>query len=98
MVIVVLISVVLVVGMKFFTATRMRDLERRLNRVKDGLIKTKESFEQSKMRQAQVATEEEQESERIRFMKELIRDIQLRLQLQDEPTRDYAVDASPQRF
>lgn len=93
MIVWMLVSVVMVVGMKFFTATKMRDLERRLNRVKDGLHTRKVEFDSAKSRQYQISSEEELHSERIRFMKELIQDIQIRLMAKDEPNQSLMLDS-----
>ena len=92
MIIWMLVSVVMVVGMKFFTATKMRDLERRLNRVKDELHKRKTEFDSAKSHQSKIVSEEELHSERIRFMKELIQDIQIRLMAKDEPNQSMMLD------
>ena len=91
----VLIALVMVVGVKYYTATRMRDLERRLNRVKEGLHAKKDEYRAVISRQEEVQTEEDQHSERIRFMKELIHDIELRLQGQDQPKGKVILDAAP---
>ena len=91
----VVIALVLVVGVKYYTATRMRDLERRLNRVKEGLQAKKDEFRAVVSRQEEVQTEEGEHSERIRFMNELIRDIELRLQGKDEPHAKVVLDAGP---
>ena len=80
-----LVMVVVVIGIKYYTATRMRDLERRLNEVKDGLHEKKQELDRAMGRQAEVQTEEDHGSERIRSMKELINDIQIRLTTADEP-------------
>jgi len=88
-----LLSLVMVVGIKFFTATKMRDLERRLNRVKDGLQSKKEEFQNVLAKQEGIQAEEALSSERIRFMKELINDIGIRLQTADQPQTELVVDS-----
>ena len=90
----VLVMVVMVVGVKFYTATRMRDLERRLNQVKEGLHQKKDELDAAQAQQAEVQTEENGHTERIRFMKELIDDIQIRLTTSDEPDSDLITDAA----
>ena len=88
-----LVSLLMVVGVKYFTATKMRDLERRLNRVKEGLQTKKEEFQTVLSRQEEIQQEEELSSERIRFMKELIHDIGIRLQTSDEGQNELVVDS-----
>lgn len=90
----VLCMVVVVIGIKFYTATRMRDLERRLNQVKEGLHEKKSEFDTAETRQAEVQVEENGHSERIRFMKELINDIQIRLTMNEEPDSELASETS----
>lgn len=88
-----LVSLLMVVGVKYFTATKMRDLERRLNRAKEGLQTKKEEYQSVLAQQEEVQTEEELHSERIRFMKELINDIGIRLQTSDEDQNELVVDS-----
>ena len=68
-----------VLGLKYYTATQMRKLELRLSRVKKGLQKIKQSYQDTQDQQHVSKTEEEQFTERIRYMKEIILDIQGRL-------------------
>ena len=93
MIIWMLVSLVMVVGIKFFTATKMRDLERRLNRVKEGLQTKKEEFQTVLAQQEGIQAEEALSSERIRFMKELIHDIGIRLQTADQAQTELVVDS-----
>lgn len=88
-----LVSLLMVVGVKYFTATKMRDLERRLNRVKEGLQTKKEEYQGVLARQEEVQAEEDLSSERIRFMKELISDIGIRLQSSDQLETELVVDS-----
>ena len=89
MVIWMLVSLFMVVGVKYFTATKMRDLEKRLNRVKDQLQTKKEEFQTVLSRQKEVQVEESLSTERIRSMKELIHDIGIRLQTTDVAQPDF---------
>lgn len=88
-----LVSLLMVVGVKYFTATKMRDLERRLNRAKEGLQTKKEEYQSVLARQEEVQSEEHLASERIRFMKELIHDIGIRLQTTDRDQNELVVDS-----
>ena len=89
----VLAMVVLVVGIKFFTATRMRDLEKRLNQVKEGLHQKRDALEVAMTHQTEVETEGEGHSERIRIMKELLNDMQIRVTINDVPKPEQMVDS-----
>lgn len=68
-----------VIGAKYYTAIGTRNLERRLNRVKAGLEKSRQALRQEREKQTQVASEEEMAEMRVRFMKELMQDLQIRL-------------------
>ena len=76
----VFMSLAMVVGMKYYTALQMRNLETRLNKVKDGLQEKKQELNQAMKQQDAVQADEAAQLERIRSMKEIIQDIQLRLQ------------------
>ncbi len=56
-----------------------RNLERRLNRVKAGLDKSRKDLREERERQTLVAANEEMVEMRVRFMKELMQDLQIRL-------------------
>ena len=68
-----------VIGAKYYTAIGTRNLERRLNRVKAGLDKARQALRQERERQTEIASEEELAEMRVRFMKELMQDLQIRL-------------------
>lgn len=68
-----------VIGAKYFTAIGTRNLERRLNRVKAGLDKARQALNQEREKQTSVASDEEMAEMRVRFMKELMQDLQIRL-------------------
>ncbi|MCZ6633140.1 MAG: hypothetical protein O7G87_07015 [bacterium] len=76
----VFMSLAMVVGMKYYTALQMRNLETRLNKVKDGLQEKKQELNQAMEQQDAVQADEAAQLERIRSMKEIIQDIQIRLQ------------------
>ena len=78
------IALVFVVIIKYYTATQMRTLEKRLRAVKSGLQRQKDRLQECQDRQKAVESEEQLHEERIRFMKELIQDIQYRLAAGDE--------------
>lgn len=68
-----------VIGAKYYTAIGTRNLERRLNRVKAGLEKSRQSLRQEREKQKQIEADEEMAEMRVRFMKELMQDLQIRL-------------------
>ena len=78
------IALILVVIIKYYTATQMRTLEKRLTTVRNGLQREKDRLEECQDRQRAVESETQLFEERIRFMKELIQDIQYRLGASDE--------------
>lgn len=77
----------LVVGAKYFTAIGTRNLERRLNRVKSALEGARNRLRAERERQAGVATQVELTELRVRYMKELIQDLNLRLAQSTQETR-----------
>ncbi|MDP6037874.1 MAG: hypothetical protein QGG64_04940 [Candidatus Latescibacteria bacterium] len=68
-----------VIGAKYYTALGTRNLERRLNRVKDDLEAARKRLREERERQEHIGGEEELDELRVRYMKELINDIQIRL-------------------
>ena len=68
----VVCSLMLVVGVKYYTSLELRKLERRLERVKDGLQQVKEKFQMAQDRQQSVQSEESLFEERVKFMQENI--------------------------
>ena len=75
----VIAALALVVGIKYYTSFQMRNLERRLNVVKNSLYEIKEVYTEAQTRQEDAAVGENHHEERIRFMREVIQDIQMRL-------------------
>lgn len=80
-----------VIGAKYFTAIGTRNLERRLNRVKSGLDKARQALRQERDKQAQIASEEELAEMRVRFMKEMMQDLQIRLSGGGVQQKEYSV-------
>ena len=74
----VLFSLILVVGVKYYTSLELRKLERRLETVKNGLQQIKEHLQRTQDKQKSVQIEEAEFEERLKFMKETIQDIQFR--------------------
>ena len=75
----------LVVGIKYYTSIQMRRLEHRLNTVKDSLQRVKKMYTEAQSEQEDTAEDEGHHEERIRFMKEIIQDIQIRLTSSEKP-------------
>jgi len=84
-----------VIGAKYYTALGSRNLERRLNRVQADLEAARQGLREERQRQEQIGGQEELNELRVRYMRELINDIQIRL-TQGDPT-DYktGVQANP---
>ena len=85
----------LVVGIKYYTSIQMRRLEHRLNTVKDSLKEVKGMYTEAQATQKGAAEEENHYEERIKFMKEIIQDIQIRLTSSDRPEETEFVGGSP---
>ncbi len=85
----------LVVGIKYYTSLQMRRLERRLGTVKDSLLKVKKMYTEAQATQKGASEEEGYQEERIKFMKEIIQDIQMRLTSSDKPEETEFVGGSP---
>ena len=75
----------LVVGVKYYTSLQMRNLEHRLNVVKDSLHEVKEMYSEAQTKQGEASEKEGHHEERIRSVKEIIQDIQMRLTSSDKP-------------
>ena len=85
----------LVVGIKYYTSIQMRRLDRRLITIKDSLQRVKKMYTEAQATQEDAAEEEGYQEERIRFMKEIIQDIQMRLTSSDRPEETEFVGGSP---
>lgn len=73
-----------VVGAKYYTALGGRRLERRLNRVKADLEQARQRLKEQKEKETLAAAEEEVVELRLRYMKELMEDIKVRLSQREE--------------
>ena len=69
---------------KYYTSIEMRKLERRLETVKEDLQRVKEKLHSAQDRHSVVQGEENMFLERVRRMKEVLEDIQVRLTTKDE--------------
>ena len=74
-----LFSLMMVLGVKYYTATQMRRQEFRLETAKNDLQQAKDRRGQSQDRQKAVESEKQWYEGRVQFMRELIQDIQYRL-------------------
>jgi len=83
----VLFSLVAVALVKYYTANEMRKLQHRLDAARAGLQRYKTRLEE--VQQAQNSTEEDEgeSTDRIRRMKEITEDLQVRLTAAAERTR-----------
>ena len=78
-------ALLVVAGVKYYASVKMRQLERRLRMVKDGLLKVKEEYRDVHDKENTVGSDESLFEDRIRRMKEVIQDVQLRLTSSGEP-------------
>ncbi len=69
----------IVVGVKYYTAVGGRRLERRLNRVRTDLETDRQRLRAERKKQEEVRAEEEEAELRLRYMREIIEDIEHRL-------------------
>jgi len=79
----VIFSLLTVLIVKYYTSIEMRKLERRLETVKDDLQRVKEKLHAAQERNQTVKGEEEMYQERVRRMKEVLEDIQMRMTTKD---------------
>ena len=85
MVIWILASVLAVVLVKYYTAMEMRKLEARLDAAKSDLEQYRKRLQDAQEVLDNVRAEEEQHEIRLRFMKELIEDLDMRLMRVESP-------------
>ncbi len=75
----VLLTLVAVVGVKYYTSVGLRQLDRRLASVKRDLDRSKSGLKGKREEQETVSAEEDMCENRIRNMKDLISDLEYRL-------------------
>jgi len=75
----VIVALLFVIGVKYYTSREMAQLERRLNRVKTGLHTTKQEYDAVQVTQMETQKAEGAMEDRITHMKEIIQDINVRL-------------------
>lgn len=84
----VLFSLLIVVIVKYYTATEMRRLERRLETVKEELQRAKARLQEAQNGLDGANAQEELFVERVRKIKETIEDLQVRLTARYEADAD----------
>ena len=84
----IIFSLLTVIIVKYYTSIEMRKLERRLETVKDDLQRVKEKLQAAQDRQHSVHGEEEMYLERVRRMKEVLEDIQMRMTAKDDAVEE----------
>ena len=77
-----------VFGVKYYTSIQMRQLERRMGRVKDELHSAKDKLQNAQQSQTDAHTEEEAVVERGVRIREIIADIQDRLAAREEVSEE----------
>ena len=97
-----LFTAVVVFGVKYYTSVEMRKLERRLGKVREDLGLAKDRHQEAQDSANGVQNEEGLCEERVRYMKETIEDIQLRLTSKEDGDKGENVlvadSAPPSRF
>ena len=69
----------IVIGVKYYTAVGGRRLERRLNRVRADLEKARARLRGERERQEEIRAEEEEVELRLRYMREIMEDLEHRM-------------------
>ena len=85
---------VIVVGVKYYTANEMRKLERRLGIVKEDLRSAKERLREVEKKQDTIKSEETEFEGRVSRTKEVIEDIQMRMSAKEEAPEPEDVGAA----
>ena len=98
----VMLCLVGVFVVKYYTAVEMRKLERRLDRVKDDLGQVKDKHGSVQKHMDQVRSDEEDYQDRVRRIKETIEDLEIRMtsSSQDDSEENVVVSdsSSPRPF
>ncbi len=90
----VITTLVIVVVVKYYTANEMRKLEQRLGIVKDDLHSAKGRLHEVEKKQDTIKTEETDFEDRVRRIKEVIEDIQMRMSAKEEAPEPEDVGAA----
>ncbi|MDP6778326.1 MAG: hypothetical protein QGI83_16340 [Candidatus Latescibacteria bacterium] len=69
----------IVIGVKYYTAVGGRRLERRLNVVRSDLERARQRLREERERQEEIRAEEEVAELRLRYMREIIEDLEHRM-------------------
>ncbi|MDA0709065.1 MAG: hypothetical protein O3B73_02505 [bacterium] len=91
----VLVALLMVVGVKYYTSLEMRKLERRLETVKSGLQQVKERLQSVQKTQTDAQREESGFHDRMQVMNEIIHDLQYRMTNSDELATKGVSDSMP---
>lgn len=75
----VIVSLIMVIAVKFYTARELANLERRLLAVKEALFAKRNQFQNTQDKQTEIQTQERDTVEQLVHMKEIIHDINIRL-------------------
>lgn len=81
----VIVALFFVVGVKYYTSREMANLERRLHAVKSALHSKKQEFDDVQSKQTEIKKTEDEMEQRIKHMKEIIQDVNVRLTQSDVP-------------
>lgn len=99
MIVWVLACFILVLGVKYYTSTQGARLQKRLDTARLDLMDVKESLQSALEKKQNTETDEEEEVERVRRMKEIIDDLNMRLTTsRDEEEDRIELELQPPSF
>ena len=79
MIYLVVVLGLIVIGVKYYTAVGGRRLERRLNQVRADLERSRQRLREEREKQEEIRAEEEEGELRLRYMREIIEDLEHRM-------------------
>ena len=87
-VLLIMVAIIAVVGVKYYTAVGQRNLERRLMRTRKDLDDAREVLREVKEKRAHVGEDEELVLRRIQYMKEKMEDMNIQLTTSTEESTE----------
>ena len=88
----VILGAIAVLSSKYYTAVGSRKLHHRINKVKLDLEHARHRLKEVREEEYETSRAEELAIQRLRFAKEIIDDLRLRLTLSDEPEQVFVVE------
>jgi len=87
----ILFATMFVIGAKFVTSKKMVRIERALQHAKQGLHQSRAKHATAVLRAKDVQKEMEHTEQRVRYMKEILQDLAVRLSQKDDISPDTAI-------